>query len=244
MINDRALGHLKGKSSKNKTLWKWNIFLSVKQCRQIWKRVKCDVWTRTVVCVCGGGGIMALYFSVTNIQVLKKTVCNIHTSKSNRKWVMPSSQVLIRRENALLHSSSSAPPNSPAPPGNPECDAALPEPIKYEWPLVSSYTTRPQYLAHDDRCQEDSVSLLLPLAAFTRSHERQLGGFFKKEDTEAEILVAVLLYIKASCQEFLGSGNAVLKKVWGRFTPTVYRVCFSMQLWLICCSFIRVQLCP
>lgn len=181
-------------------------------------------------CVCVGGGIVALYFSVTNIQVLQKTVCNIHTSKSNRKWVMPSSQVLIRRENALLHSSSSAPPNSPAPPGNPECDAALPEPIKYEWPLVSSYTTRPQYLAHDDRCQEDSLSMLLPLAPFTRS---QLRGFFKKEEAEAEILVAVLLYIKASCQEFLGPGNAVLKKVWGGFTPTVYREFFNATVDLL-----------
>lgn len=46
--------------------------------------------------------------------------------------------------------------HNPASLSKPECGAVLPKPIKYEWALISLYTTTIQYLAHDDLCQEYS----------------------------------------------------------------------------------------
>lgn len=65
---------------------------------------------------------------------------------------------IVVQDNTRLHSCVSGPENNPALLSKPECGAVLPEPIKYEWALISSYTTRLRYLAHDDLCQEDSPS--------------------------------------------------------------------------------------
>lgn len=146
---------LEGKSSKKKTVRKWNILLSIKHGRTCFENESNVKFELQWLCMgIAGQRVFQSLISKYDRKKKLKTVCNVHVSKNKMKV----RQVLIRREDALLHSSSSAPQNSPALPRKPECDTALPESIKYEWPLIPSYTTRPQYLAHDDLCQEDSPS--------------------------------------------------------------------------------------
>lgn len=60
----------------------------------------------------------------------------------------------------------------------------LPGPIKYEWALISLYTTTIQYLAQDDVCQEDSLSLVNHM----ESPEEQLGPFCSRGGEKAGTL--------------------------------------------------------
>lgn len=97
------------RSSKNKTVWKWNILLSIKRwANRFWKWVKCEVWTSMVVYGNSGANVFFSRWYPNTTEKKLKTVYNVHMSKNKMKV----RQVLIRREDALLHSSSSAPQNS------------------------------------------------------------------------------------------------------------------------------------
>lgn len=78
---------LERKSSKNKTVWKWNILLSIKRwANMFWKWVKCEVWTSMVVY--GNSG--ATCFSVADIQIRQKKNWKLSTmftwAKTKWKW--------------------------------------------------------------------------------------------------------------------------------------------------------------
>lgn len=78
---------LERKSCKNKTVWKWNILLSIKRwANMFWKWVKCEVWTSMVVY--GNSG--ATCFSVADIQIRQKKNWKLSTmftwAKTKWKW--------------------------------------------------------------------------------------------------------------------------------------------------------------
>ena len=85
-----------------------------------------------------------------NIYVCLKNPVPVGLYCTSQKFDKPS-QMLIR--SAFLYRTTQ---HTQGFSHKPECGAMLPKPIKYEWPLISSYTTTIQYLAHDDLCQEYS----------------------------------------------------------------------------------------
>lgn len=92
----------------------------------------------------------------------------------------------------------------------------LPRPIKYEWALISLYTTTIQYLAHDDLCQE-----YFPLHLTSRALKSNQGPFFKKRRYGWDFKELCFrgsntpdqsLPVIASYKPFLGSGSCIVNK--------------------------------